>query len=518
MIDLPREAGILAGIRDGFAYLLRSGGGIVVLDLAVPTAPVLVAEVLLDEPMVDLSFEGNLAVASIEGRGLVTLDFTEPLAPHIVGQSNDTERLASVRVRGDRAIAVSGYPRELWLYSLADPAAPTLLARDQSGLERPVFSDGYIAAVRDYSNISILVSPLPNIIYPVARYFEAHLGESEITGNGDFLYVKGGGVLKIVEVRDAQTPTVVSTFRPAPVRIADYYTVPDTVIHVNVAGAFAYVATQYNQMIVLDVSDPRAPQTVNQMSAIRPFHRVHDGLAYAFGGGLKIYDLADPVHPALVGETSVPGGGLRFAVDPPLACSAGNGHLHVIDVSDPSAPQATASITIPTYVMGVALHGSYVYVTTDLSAISVYNLSDPSNPTRAHLRGEFYGPSFNGLQVRDGLLYAARHGGLWVGGLSDPLEPRLIARQTGLDDADGVGLFGDRAAVSALARGVSIVRLVLPGDVDGDRDVDLTDLTRSLAHYGEATDAGPAEGDFNCDGFADFDDLAILLSAFGTRR
>jgi hypothetical protein len=51
----------------------------------------------------------------------------------------------------------------------------------------------------------------------------------------------------------------------------------------------------------------------------------------------------------------------------------------------------------------------------------------------------------------------------------------------------------------------------LPGDLDGDGDVDLTDLAILLASYG--VDAG---GDLDGDGDTDLADLAILLSNYGT--
>jgi hypothetical protein len=55
---------------------------------------------------------------------------------------------------------------------------------------------------------------------------------------------------------------------------------------------------------------------------------------------------------------------------------------------------------------------------------------------------------------------------------------------------------------------------VIPGDLDGDDDVDLTDLAVLLAHYG--TDVVPGEdGDLDGDGDVNLSDLAILLSNYG---
>jgi hypothetical protein len=52
--------------------------------------------------------------------------------------------------------------------------------------------------------------------------------------------------------------------------------------------------------------------------------------------------------------------------------------------------------------------------------------------------------------------------------------------------------------------------------VDGDDDVDLSDLTILLAHYGTQSGATPADGDLDGDTDVDLSDLTILLSGFGT--
>jgi len=55
----------------------------------------------------------------------------------------------------------------------------------------------------------------------------------------------------------------------------------------------------------------------------------------------------------------------------------------------------------------------------------------------------------------------------------------------------------------------------LVGDVDADGDVDLTDLSILLAHYGMTSGATWADGDFDGDGDVDLADLAALLANYG---
>jgi len=55
----------------------------------------------------------------------------------------------------------------------------------------------------------------------------------------------------------------------------------------------------------------------------------------------------------------------------------------------------------------------------------------------------------------------------------------------------------------------------IPGDLDGDGDVDLTDLAQLLANYGTTEGATYEDGDLDGDGDVDLTDLAILLSHYG---
>ncbi len=54
------------------------------------------------------------------------------------------------------------------------------------------------------------------------------------------------------------------------------------------------------------------------------------------------------------------------------------------------------------------------------------------------------------------------------------------------------------------------------GDLDGDGDVDLTDLSVLLANFGTTSGATPEMGDLDGDGDVDLTDLSGVLNAFGT--
>jgi hypothetical protein len=55
-----------------------------------------------------------------------------------------------------------------------------------------------------------------------------------------------------------------------------------------------------------------------------------------------------------------------------------------------------------------------------------------------------------------------------------------------------------------------------PGDLDGDNDIDLSDLAQLLGHYGTPSGAAYEDGDLDLDGDVDLSDLAALLGVYGT--
>lgn len=53
------------------------------------------------------------------------------------------------------------------------------------------------------------------------------------------------------------------------------------------------------------------------------------------------------------------------------------------------------------------------------------------------------------------------------------------------------------------------------GDLDGDYDVDLSDLAQLLGHYGMSSGAQYEDGDLDGDGDVDLSDLAAMLGVYG---
>lgn len=68
---------------------------------------------------------------------------------------------------------------------------------------------------------------------------------------------------------------------------------------------------------------------------------------------------------------------------------------------------------------------------------------------------------------------------------------------------------------SVRVRGITRVTPILPGDLDGDDEVGLSDLAILLSNFGTPSGALPEDGDITGDGAVTLEDLALLLANFG---
>ncbi|RMF73381.1 MAG: hypothetical protein D6744_15715 [Planctomycetota bacterium] len=262
-----------------------------------------------------------------------------------------------------------------------------------------------------------------------------------------------------------------------------------------------------------------------------------DGL-FPFGGpGLG---LAEPIPPvaglpdaganldALDADTLnalLPGGPVYFSLDsgvpdiaegvPNTASALANGLGVGGDVLVTPAPGAAPIVFAPALLLGLDLFGPD---TDDLDALILWEngtgVYEPSVTPYDWLTG-----------ATDMLMFSVRRGSAVIGAPDSicglPIEPGDILVPPTVAGgfpgiwipAEALGLatrrsnFNNADDLNALD-----VLCSVPGDVDGDGDVDLTDLAILLANFGCV---GTCAGDVNGDGVVDLTDLAILLSSFG---
>jgi hypothetical protein len=153
--------------------------------------------------------------------------------------------------------------------------------------------------------------------------------------------------------------------------------------------------------------------------------------------------------------------------------------------------------------------------------------NDPNSPTRWDDAAYFYDASADTLHqvLRENDVLVYDNNGspiqLALGPLAREDSDAFMAASLA-DDADvlAVNFRSNRESLEGLSRGVAVVAVGHAGDVDLDRDVDLSDLAMLLSTYGSAfeTPTYDSQADFDLDGDVDLNDLAILLANYGSSQ
>lgn len=155
---------------------------------------------------------------------------------------------------------------------------------------------------------------------------------------------------------------------------------------------------------------------------------------HVFAHGNAQIELIDADGPVVVG--SIPLQGIHHLVArQEVALAASSRDLHVLDVSDPAAPQIVSTYQHRAQFLSIALSndGTTAYAVTDPvggHTLFVFDLTPPDGPTVRHSM------HFDDLsQVRvldDGLLVTAHETAIVIRDLSDPADPQVAGRLEGL--------------------------------------------------------------------------------------
>jgi YVTN family beta-propeller protein len=330
-----------------------------------------------------------------------------------------------------------------------------------------------------------------------------------------------------VRVIDLSTDTVVASLfiydRPARVRIS-----PD--------GQYAYVLNisgSSDRISFIRLDGPAstietqlsAGQTGSMYVFISGIELSHDGATLAvcdsFNDRLRLYDTATQTQLASVPIGDFP---LRvtFTADDAYAYvgNTNSDDISVVAIDGPSSYLVTTigSVDYPLTLDSDA-DGAYVYVCNFSGTPAVRAIDTSSNTVVQTVPFPDGSPVAAYVSWTDGKLYAVTNSGALTRfaaagpgtALVDTMELSGGPWHMAFDNIMGTAVVGQ-----PVIHGIDLVQYGCTGDLDADRDIDLSDLAELLANYGTTGGASYPDGDLNDDGDVDLSDLAELLSVYGT--
>ncbi|MBA4378524.1 MAG: hypothetical protein C0395_07735, partial [Gemmatimonas sp.] len=458
-------------------YLLSTSGlpRLDVIDVTVPTAPVLAGSRALDAGALDLAVAGHRAYvvrAAADAGELMVVDATNPASMTVTARRPLPAGVRTVAVGAGRLLAVGGSPAAT-VMDLADPDAP-LPTGSWSDAMSPVAVDltGDLAVVAGPGGMAIL--DLAAGGDPLARGRLADPGGwtgVACDGAGGVWLTRrdddpAGGEARRVDVAIPDSPTSVGSLStgalaavaagdrawlargavgldalvagagpattiglwPAPAPDA----VPVAIAARGVVAVVVHDATVDDNprglLHVLDLSDPAQPRDRGglEFAGAPSDVAVGEGLAAVVWyhartnrGRVALADLSGDGPPSLLGSVTVFGEPTRLVLSPPwLYCGvrgtgAGIGHhLLVIDVADPAAPRLALVWTMSYVATAMVLQGDRLRLAGLGGVLPYLQTLDVAQPDDP-VSLSFYPMSraYSDLRVRGDLLYGLEAGG-----------------------------------------------------------------------------------------------------------
>lgn len=251
-------------------------------------------------------------------------------------------------------------------------------------------------------------------------------------------------------------------------------------------GQFALVGNRTG-MQVLDISQPSDPTEIGSIGggAVTGIEVSGQTAWLTFTREARAVDLSDPHHPvytARLAPTNPISVVSAVGVSGHAVYLAGN-DFDVFDLSDPKAPVLKASLELPGYVNAVRVVGAQAFVATS----SGLHVLDVSNPLAPNLVGTSPGWNCRDVWVDgDRAFVAAGNSGLVVFDVSDPTAPRRIGWLDTAGEALGVRVAGNVALVADLAPGLQVIDVSNPALPKLRSTMDTPGLARGLALAGSS--------------------------------
>jgi len=447
----------------GDVAIWQNGAYLVASDLTDPANPVELSRYLLEAQPSDIVVDGDLAYLALrKSAGLLILDYADPTAPVVVGGLPGFD-LLSVAIAGDRAYCGRGSAGVL-VIDISDLTAPVdITLFDTPGSANGTDIDGtilYVAQGNDGLGIYDVTDPLApvNLASMATSGFCTYVQERD-----GVAYACDGSGLSLFDVSFPAAPALLASVNLGDTCYEMCFTSEPDIIAVGGLPGLALVlvaspsapvvlngsdvtrgyscaqvgdvlcmASRYTGLHVLNVSLDQVSNVTNAGFAMKL--QLDGDILYVadLSGGVRMYDLGDPAAPVFLGEVATDpncqdvaaGGGMLYAVN---SSNIGTG-LTLTDVSDPANPQPMSVFDTTNGTMGVGVQGDICTLANGFGGLRVVDVSDPLAP--ALLGDLFFGAmAFDAQPVGDVAYVASFGGGMLAIDMTNPAAMTILDQE-----------------------------------------------------------------------------------------
>ena len=283
----------------------------------------------------------DYALIADGNNGMQILDITLISQPDSVssfqtnGSAND---ITAASINGDLYAFITDYTNGLYVVDIDSPNNPFLIGNIQpvGGFVNTTFIDANnkLAYIAFGTTVNVYdISALPNQPSFVSSInLGAGSNANGVYVSGGYAYIASGFVgLKIVNVTDPANPVDVSVVNTAGIA-------SDVVVN----GGYAYVGDSYNGMLILDVTNPSSPIVVSKFNAK--------------GQILGVYAVNDNVF-----------------------CADNTYGIENVNVSNHSSPSEAGYIQTNSSATNIFYFGGYIFLAAAEGGLGIYQPSNPAD-------------------------------------------------------------------------------------------------------------------------------------------
>ncbi len=456
--------------RGGYAVVSDAGspgsssdGEVLILDIASPSRPLLVASVAVDSPGRLALTEDYIVVADGEAqvRIIHATDLSAPGKEWVYEPPNDRVHAiaAAEENDGDHYVYIverSGHPDPNHGYThrvrlpTRDTPQPALIATYVHTEYQPlevaatpsrvyVMSMAPFAIELLYYTIEVLSTAMTRVGTGGSTHVVGDPSRSDVVVRGRRLFVANGVGIRMWNVSDPAEPVSIgywNTAGPArgvglgdrhvfaaagdlgiqgvdltaPGRFEEHASYPEPAIAVAVDGTTAYLATTSGSLVSLNLTGGRVPTMLDSVelgAAVSVAVSGNHAFVATGTDGIAVVDISDPTNMTVAGTAQQTSFTRDISVFGDYAYVASAAGLQVFRVSDPASPQFVGFFDSQFSINRVEVHGHIAYVTeSEYFRPSVLYLIDVRRPETPLLMEAFSaGTMVYDLTVRDGYAF-----------------------------------------------------------------------------------------------------------------
>ncbi|MBI2574134.1 MAG: hypothetical protein HYV78_01955 [Candidatus Wildermuthbacteria bacterium] len=466
-IQLTGRAGSDVFVKDGYAYVLQTLGGLNIIDVKNREKPRVVKVLPFESHTAGFKVRGNYAylgrVASTkstaEGYSQTSsfeiIDITNPASAKVIGTVILPTNITGLDIDGAYAYVIGSFPYRLTPIDIRSPTNPTILQATESIIGDADLQDIQVTGGFAFLADGIAGLRIVDVSNPAAPN---HVKDIDLGGRGFNLYKTGNklyvGVeqkyFHLADARNSGDPKLLYTERFTASYPYTGVVINNSTLYFNGGGARIY-----------DISNPKSPRQMNAKPLEADSIQIQGKYLYSTIGevGLLIYDVSNPSSPALVSRTPFPVGIPRnVSVDGRWAIGISNSpySINLFDIADPKKPVAKKSYLYEKYPYAVTAKDGYAYVARGRDGFDILKiLSGGDFELVSHVATTGY---VNHVIIVGKRAYAVRDGAD-IYDITNPKKPAFLNHISNRGEAKSAVVSQGRLYIADGYAGVTIVTI-----------------------------------------------------------